>query len=92
MSTQTQSVKARATRVMKDNVVSAIKSMPVPLESDVWIYRMIIAAVSLVLLLSVAGIIVLSLQEKAPPDVLVALVSAALGGLTGLLAPTPKRK
>ena len=92
MSTQMQSVKAHATRAVKDNMASAIKSMPVPLESDVWIYRMIVALVGLVLLISVAGIITLSLQEKPPPDVLVALVSAALGGLTGLLAPTPKRK
>jgi hypothetical protein len=92
MSTRMQSVKVHAARVVKDNVASAIKSMPAPLESDVWIYRMIVASVSVVLLISVAGIITLSLQEKSPPDVLVALVSAALGGLTGLLAPTPKRK
>ena len=92
MSTRMQSVKARATRVVKENVVGAIKSMPVPLESDVWIYRMIIASVSLVLLISVVGIITLSMQGKPLPEVLVALVSAALGGLTGLLAPTPQRK
>jgi hypothetical protein len=92
MSTRMQSVKAYATRVVKENVAGAIKSTPAPLESDVWIYRMIVASVSAVLLISVAGIITLSLQEKSPPDVLVALVSAALGGLTGLLAPTPKRQ
>ncbi len=92
MSTRMQSVKTRATRTVKENVTGVIKSMPVPLESDVWIYRMIVAAVGLVLLVSVAGIITLSLQEKTPPDVLVALVSAALGGLTGLLVPAPKRK
>ena len=92
MSTRMQLVKAHATRVVKENVASAIKSAPVPLESDVWIYRMIVASVGLVLLIGVAGIITLSLQEKSSPDVLVALVSAALGGLTGLLAPTPKRK
>ncbi len=92
MSTRMQSVRTRATRVVKENVTSAIRSMPVPLESDVWIYRMIVASVGLVLLISVAGIITLSLQEKPAPEVLVALVSAALGGLTGLLAPTPKRK
>jgi len=92
MSTRMQSVKTHAARVVKENVAGAIKSMPVPLESDIWIYRMIVASVSLVLLISVAGIITLSLQEESPPDVLVALVSAALGGLTGLLAPTPKRK
>ena len=92
MSTQMQSVKARATRVAKANVAGAIKSIPVPLASDVWLYRIIVATVGLVLLISVAGIIALSLEGKAPPDVLVALVSAALGGLIGLLTPTPQRK
>jgi hypothetical protein len=92
MSARIQSVKERCTRVVKENVVGAIRSLPVPLESDVWIYRMVVAAVGLVLLISVIGIITLSMQGKPLPDVLVALVSAALGGLTGLMTPTPSRK
>ncbi len=92
MSTQKQSVKALATRVVNVNLVDAIKSMSVPLESDVWIYRIVVAAVGLVLLTSVIGIIALSMESKPLPEVLVALASAALGGLTGLLAPSPKRQ
>lgn len=92
MNARIQSAKALATRVVKDNVVGTMRSMSVPLESDVWIYRMVVAAVGLVLLTSVIGVIALSMEGKPLPEVLVALTSAALGGLTGLLAPSPRRK
>jgi hypothetical protein len=92
MSARMQSVKTLATRVVKENLVEPVRSMSVPVESDVWIYRMVVAAVGLVLLTSVIGVIALSMDGKPLPEVLVALVSAALGGLTGLLAPAPRRK
>ncbi len=92
MNARMQSIKALATRVVKENVVDTLKSMSAPLETDVWIYRMVIAAVGLVLLAGVIGVIALSMEDKPIPETLVALVSAALGGLTGLLAPSPRRK
>jgi hypothetical protein len=92
MNTRMQSAKALAARVVKENLVDTVKGISVPLESDVWIYRMVVAAVSVVLMTSVIGVIALSMDGKPLPEVLVALVSAALGGLTGLLAPAPRRK
>jgi len=57
--------------------------------SDVWIYRIIVTALGLGVLASVVGTIMLAMAGKSTPDVLVALGSAALGGLGGLLAPSP---
>jgi hypothetical protein len=41
---------------------------------------------------SVVGAIVLTLIGKSTPEVIVALGSAAIGGLAGLLAPSPMNR
>jgi hypothetical protein len=55
---------------------------------DIWIYRMIIAALALTLVASVGGAIALELAGQSTPEVLLALGSAAVGGLAGFLVPT----
>ena len=62
------------------------------LQSDVWIYRIVVAALGLAVLASVVGAIMLAMAVRPIPEVLVALGSAALGGLGGLLAPSPVNK
>jgi hypothetical protein len=57
-------------------------------EKDVWLYRMIIAALGLTLAAAVVGAIVLAMTKQPAPDALVALGSAAIGGLAGFLVPT----
>lgn len=47
--------------------------------------KYILTAVSTVLILSVAGIVVLATQDKSIPDVLQNLATGALTGLLGLL-------
>jgi hypothetical protein len=56
---------------------------------DIWLYRIVVAVLGLTVVTSVAGAIVLALSELSTPEVLVALGSAAIGGLAGLLAPSP---
>jgi hypothetical protein len=58
-------------------------------QSDVWIYRICIVMLGLVVLVSLGGSILLSIQERVIPEALVALGSAAVGSLAGLLAPSP---
>ena len=58
-------------------------------QSDVWIYRICVATLGLVVLVSLSGCILLSIQERVIPEALVALGSAAVGSLAGLLAPSP---
>jgi hypothetical protein len=41
---------------------------------------------------SVVGAIVLTLSGASTPEVIVALGSAAIGGLAGLLAPSPMNR
>jgi hypothetical protein len=57
---------------------------------DKWIYRTAIAVLGLVAIIATSGSIILVLQEKTTPEILVALGSAAVGGLVGLFAPPPQ--
>lgn len=70
-----------------------IAELAAPLESDVWIYRIVVGALSVVAVLSIAGAIVVAVgtEETPVPDAVVALGSAAVGALAGLLAPQASR-
>jgi hypothetical protein len=57
-------------------------------QKDIWLYRIIVAALGLTLVASVGGAIALALAGQSTPEVLVALGSAAIGGLAGFLVPT----
>jgi hypothetical protein len=56
---------------------------------DRMLYRMVVAVLGLTVVTSVIGTIVLAMAGKSTPEVIVALGSAAIGGLGGLLAPSP---
>lgn len=61
------------------------------LQSDHWIYRIVVLALGLCVLSAMIGLILLSLRAGATvPDGLVAIGSAAVGALAGLLAPAPR--
>jgi hypothetical protein len=56
---------------------------------DTWVYRLVVSVLGLVALTCAVGAIVIQLRGIAVPDILVALGSAAVGALAGLLAPSP---
>lgn len=60
-------------------------------QADPLLYRMVVAALGLALLLMVIGGLVLSAMGKPIPDGLIALGAASGGALGGLLAPSPAR-
>lgn len=61
------------------------------LQTDRWIYRIVVLSLGFCVLSAMIGLIVLSLRGVATvPDGLVAIGSAAVGALAGLLAPAPK--
>lgn len=64
---------------------------PLPLQNDNWIYRIVVGSLGLVILIAVVGGIYLALQDKKLPEGIIALSSAAVGALAGLLAPSPTR-
>lgn len=102
MSTRVRSLNELADRVARDPVLAAdIRENPAeaiarvadtPLQTDNWIYRIVVLALGLALLGSLAGLIALALNNNENiPDGLVAIGSAAVGALAGLLAPSPRQ-
>jgi hypothetical protein len=98
MNSRIQSVSELAVRVahdpelaekIKEKPIETIASIAAPLQWDVWIYRIVVSALGSVVLASVIGGIILAMASKTTPQVLVALGSAAVGALAGLLAPSP---
>jgi hypothetical protein len=58
------------------------------IQKDVWLYRIIVAALGLTVVASVVGAITLAMTGQSTPKVLVALRWAAIGGLAGFLVPS----
>lgn len=81
----------------KEDPVSAMESVTKnPLEWDNWVYRIVVMALGITILLIILGVIVLiAVGEVEPkdnevPTIFTATASAAIGALAGLLAPSPK--
>jgi hypothetical protein len=59
-----------------------------PLNSDVWIYRIVVIVLGMTVLITViAGIVHIG---KELPEAVLAIGSTAVGALAGLLAPAPE--
>ena len=67
------------------------QALPQPVENDVWIYRMVVGGLVLVALATVLGGIALAVMGQEISAAVIALGSAAIGALAGLLAPSPTR-
>jgi hypothetical protein len=80
-------------REIQSHPAEAIAELAAPLERDVWIYRIVVGALSLVAVLSIVGAIIVAVgtSDTQVPDAVVALGSAAVGALAGLLAPQAGR-
>lgn len=87
MSTPSKNATQETPRVL--DPVKEATVLPAPLESDVWIYRIVVGTLGLAVLGALGGAIGLTAFGKQIPEVLVALGSAAVGALAGLLAPAP---
>jgi hypothetical protein len=103
MSTQIKSLEGLASRVSRDpELADAIKNDPAgalsgiaaeasALTTDKWTYRIVVLSLGFAVLIGMIGLIVLSWKGvQSVPDGLVAIGSAAVGALAGLLAPSPK--
>lgn len=69
-----------------------------PLQTDKVIYRIVVSALGGTALIALIGAIIITLSDpindvpRAIPEILLALGSAAVGALAGLLAPAPGRR
>lgn len=100
MSTQIQYVRDLANRVARDPQLAddirqdpegALSRIAEPIP-DTTVYRIVVSALGLAVLIALVGAIIL-LAQKDNPDLAVvsAIGSAAVGALAGLLAPSPTR-
>jgi len=80
----------------KTLITSVVGEMRTPLQTDVWIYRIVVTVLGLIVLATVLGGIFISYIAKGDANIqmsegIVAIGSAAVGALAGLLAPSPNR-
>jgi hypothetical protein len=71
-----------------------IRELPA-IESDPWIYRIVVLSLGGTVLTVVIGAIILAIKNGSNggiPEVLTAIGSAAVGALAGLLAPSPGKR
>ena len=54
-----------------------------------FIYRVVVVSLAAIAIVGLLGIVLLSVAGKAIPEGVVALASAAVGAMAGLLAPAP---
>jgi hypothetical protein len=59
---------------------------------DTWIYRIVVISLGVGMLAAVIGVLILSGYGKTAPDGVIAIGSAAVGALAGLLAPSPVQR
>jgi len=88
----TPEAKKQLTQVIKE----AKKEGRTPLETDKWIYRFVVGFLGLAILASLIFTFFLSVGSPDPkelkiPDIFLAIGSAGVGALAGLLAPSPGR-
>ena len=73
---------------MTEQVVKSVE--PAPDQSvDPFLYRLLVGGLVATILLVVGGAIALAWAGKVLPDGIIALGGAAVGGLVGLLIPSP---
>ncbi len=74
----------------KVRLLENLQKLSLPLQSDRWIFRLVVGFLGITVLLTVVGGFYLSIKTAATiPEGLIALGSAAVGALAGLLAPSP---
>ena len=83
---------------LKTDPVGTLRQVAKPLDSDFVVYRIVVSALGLAVILSVLGAIALGWRDMGgttvhePPQLLTAIGSAAVGALAGLLAPSPSNR
>ncbi len=108
MKTETRSADEMVRLLKADkDLVDKIKADPIPVlekirdeakentqpwTDDLMLYRIAVCVLGILALIAAIGSIVLVAMDKATPEVLVALGSAAVGALVGLFAPSPVRR
>ena len=81
----------------KTTPIEALKNVESrnPKDFDYWIYRIIVSALGLAVLVIIIGLVVISINhitlENQLITIFTAISSGAIGALAGLLSPSPKK-
>lgn len=80
----------------RSELSKAVSELRTPLETDVWIYRIVVTFLGLIVFSTVIGGIYISAIGRGDATVqlsegIIAIGSAAVGALAGLLAPSPNK-
>ena len=80
---------------VKDELNKMVARLATPLQTDVWIYRLVVSVLGVVIISTVFGGIYIAIIARGDatislPEGIIAIGSAAVGALAGLLAPTPQ--
>lgn len=82
----TMAPEAKATLAQE---IEGVKEELLAYQKDKWFYRIVVSVLGLAILFVIVSISVLLAQDKTGFDALTSIGSAAVGGLVGLLAPSP---
>ena len=76
-------------QAIKDDPVGTLRSLSEPLDTDPWIYRIVVASLGIAAILVVIFTFLLVWRNNSAtvPDALVAIGSAAIAALAALLVP-----
>jgi len=82
---------------VREELTNTVSGLRTPLQTDVWIYRIVVVTLGLIVLATVCGGIYISVIARGDATVqlsegIVAIGSAAVGALAGLLAPGPRKE
>jgi hypothetical protein len=77
-------------RQIKEDPVATLQTLARPLQSDKWVYLLVVTALGLVSIFVVTGVFILKAidNQTTIPDALVAIASASVAALAALLAPS----
>jgi hypothetical protein len=73
----------------KKLITNKLTEVATPLQTDPWIYRLVVIFLGLTVITTMVGGVYLNLSSDIIPSGIVAIGSAAVGALAGLLAPPP---
>ena len=81
---------------VRDELTSTVSRLRTPLQTDVWIYRIVVVILGLIVLSTVVGGIYISVIAMGDATIqlsegIIAIGSAAVGALAGLLAPGARK-
>lgn len=79
---------------IKEKLLGELKEVKPPLDTDKWIYRMVVGALAIAVLTCLILTFLIIVKNPDPgvsvdiPEIFMAVGSAAVGALAGLLAPS----